>query len=624
MRSTQDSLTEEERRELFKMEEEDFCAKYEQKNLISSGAFSSVFCIKQLRKKNKILYAAKYLKASKEAAKREVEILVKLRKCNQVVTLIEVFQCKFYTILVTEYLPGGDLFERLSAPDYHLTEEKCQVFIRQIIQGIEFIHSTNIIHMDVKPFNILFANKNTDFGLKLIDFGLARQLGDEKDVAISKLQGTIEYMAPEVMNCKSASPASDMWSVGVVAYMLLSGGKSPFYCGSRYRTMARSLSCEYDLNIPELSHTSAEAKELVRNLLIVDQTKRLTAKDCLAHAWLADEDIYIDVLHELETTWMRRCLARRRWYRALNALKAMHTMVKLTFPETVPDPEIISTIKSAAPTRIAVAAEDLATPKDMEIYKETYDNLALVGSGTFGSVYCARNKETENIVASKYLIQEKKKVQVEAKVLRDLISSAFVVQLIGLYESSLNCVLVTEYLAGGDLVTRTAADEFCLTERKCQIFIRQLVRGVQYIHSQGIIHLDLKPFNIMFANPDDDYNLRIIDFGLSERLAVGESQVKMTMCGTLEYMSPEVMDCKFASAASDMWGVGAIAYLLVSGGVSPFWGGNRYRTMAKTLSCDYTLDLPNFEHISENAQDFISNLLILESQVGKQILQFHH
>ena len=138
---------------------------------------------------------------------------------------------------------------------------------------------------------------------------------------------------------------------------------------------------------------------------------------------------------------------------------------------------------------------------------------------------------------------------------------------------------------------------------------------MQFIHSQGIIHLDIKPFNIMFANPDDDYNLRIIDFGLSERLAVGEKQVKMSMCGTLEYMSPEVMDCKHASAASDMWGVGVIAYLLVSGGVSPFWGGNRYRTMAKTLSCDYTFELKNFEKISEEAKSFIKNLLILEPQV---------
>ena len=151
--------------------------------------------------------------------------------------------------------------------------------------------------------------------------------------------------------------------------------------------------------------------------------------------------------------------------------------------------------------------------------------------------------------------------------LRSLIQSAFVVQLVGvirlnvklliikvgLFESPLNSVLVTEYLAGGDLITRTAPDDYCLTERKCQIFIRQIVRGVQFIHSQRILHLDLKPFNIMFANEDDDYNLRIIDFGLAERLLPNKEHAKMTMCGTLEYMSPEVMDCKFASTASDMW-----------------------------------------------------------------------
>ena len=178
-------------------------------------------------------------------------------------------------------------------------------------------------------------------------------------------------------------------------------------------------------------------------------------------------------------------------------------------------------------------------------------------------------------MAAKYMIQQVEKVVAEAEFLKDLIQSAFIPQLMGVYESPLQCILVTEFLAGGDLVTRTAQDSYRLTERKCQIFLRQIVRGVQYIHSQRIIHLDLKPFNIMFSNPDDDYNLRIIDFGLAEKLGEGEERVDMRMCGTLEYMSPEVMDCKFASPASDMWGVGSIAYLLVSGGVSPFWGGNR-------------------------------------------------
>ena len=70
--------------------------------------------------------------------------------------------------------------------------------------------------------------------MKIIDFGLARELGDAGRVDITKLQGTIEFMSPEVMNCKTASTSADMWSVGVVTYMLLTGGKSPFYDGSRY------------------------------------------------------------------------------------------------------------------------------------------------------------------------------------------------------------------------------------------------------------------------------------------------------------------------------------------------------------------------------------------------------
>ena len=114
---------------------------YEQKRQIASGAFSSVFCIRARTKRSQILYAAKYLKTPLEVAQQEIDILIKLRNCSQVVKFIEVFHCNFYTIVVTEFLSGGDLFEKLSAPSYHLTEEKCQMFIRQILQGQSFYSS---------------------------------------------------------------------------------------------------------------------------------------------------------------------------------------------------------------------------------------------------------------------------------------------------------------------------------------------------------------------------------------------------------------------------------------------------------------------------------------------------
>ena len=133
---------------------------------------------------------------------------------------------------------------------------------------------------------------------------------------------------------------------------------------------------------------------------------RLTARQSLEHPWLKDEDLYIDVLQELETSWMRACLARRRWHRALNTLKAMHTIKKLTFPDVVPgwsisiilpdlilsltDAEVIQRIKSAGTTRVTIVPGDLAVPRPVEEYKEKYQNIGVVGSGTFGSVYVAR------------------------------------------------------------------------------------------------------------------------------------------------------------------------------------------------------------------------------------------
>ena len=162
-----------------------------------------------------VLYAAKYLKVAKETADKEVNILASLKSCSQVCfpTLLNpsflfyliffyrlllllrfsmqsftpswsqsIYQvCKYSTAPIQQipnlHFPGGDLFERLSPPDYHLTEDKCQLFVRQILQGkkykciflkisfivkfsgVDYLHSKNIIHLDIKPFNIVFSNK---------------------------------------------------------------------------------------------------------------------------------------------------------------------------------------------------------------------------------------------------------------------------------------------------------------------------------------------------------------------------------------------------------------------------------------------------------------------------------
>ena len=120
-------------------------------------------------------------------------------------------------------------------------------------------------------------------------------------------------MSPEVMNCADASAASDMWGVGCITYQLLSGGKSPFFAVNRFRTMARVLDADFYLEHAELSKTSDKAKDFISMLLIKEPAKRMSAFQCLEHEWLRDDHLYLGILQTLETSWMRRCLARRRW-----------------------------------------------------------------------------------------------------------------------------------------------------------------------------------------------------------------------------------------------------------------------------------------------------------------------
>ena len=126
----------------------------------------------------------------------------------------------------------------------------------------------------------------------------------------------------------------DCWGLGIIAYMLITGGKSPYYGGSRFRTIARILTCQYDLDIDELKHISFDAKQFISNLLRQNPKKRMSAGESLQHSWLASEPTNIDTLYTLETRWMKQLLARRRWHRWFNAVRAAQRIRKLSAAST--------------------------------------------------------------------------------------------------------------------------------------------------------------------------------------------------------------------------------------------------------------------------------------------------
>ncbi|XP_073990688.1 uncharacterized protein isoform X2 [Rhodnius prolixus] len=200
----------------------------------------------------------------------------------RLIQLYDAFEADNIMCVILELIEGGELFERVIDDDFILTEKACTIFMRQICEGVEFIHRKNILHLDLKPENILCLTK-TGNRIKIIDFGLARKY--EPDKKLQVLFGTPEFVAPEVVNFDQISFATDMWSVGVICYVLLSG-LSPFMGETDIQTMSNVTLALYDFDDEAFDDISAEAKDFIAKLLTKSQAYRMTASQCLAHPWL--------------------------------------------------------------------------------------------------------------------------------------------------------------------------------------------------------------------------------------------------------------------------------------------------------------------------------------------------
>ncbi|EDO40421.1 predicted protein [Nematostella vectensis] len=225
-------------------------------------------------------------------ARREVELHWKSSLCPYIVGIKDVYENKYAKndclLVVMECMSGGELFERIQRRgDNPFTEREAASVVRQVTTALAHLHSLNIAHRDLKPENLLYANHSENAALKLTDFGFAK----ETDAALT-LQTpcyTPYYVAPEVLGPERYDKSCDMWSLGVIMYILLCGFP-PFYSNHGAAISPgmkkRIRQGQYDFPNPEWSYVSQQAKDLIRGLLRTDPTKRFTVEEVMNNPWI--------------------------------------------------------------------------------------------------------------------------------------------------------------------------------------------------------------------------------------------------------------------------------------------------------------------------------------------------
>ncbi|XP_065434001.1 myosin light chain kinase, smooth muscle-like isoform X8 [Chrysemys picta bellii] len=297
---------------------------YTQLEKLGAGKFGLVYKLQE--KATGKIRAGKYFRTrtpkEQEAACREVE-LMNLLHHPRLVQCLAAFQSRAELVMVMEYVAGGELFERIVDDDFEHTEPTSIQYMRQILEGIHYVHCQSIVHLDLKPENIVCVSTSSHW-VKIIDFGLARRLDPKSPVKV--MHGTPEFMAPEVIAFEPVGFTTDMWSIGVICYILLSGD-SPFQGNSDMETLHNITAAQWEFDEETFSEISQEAKDFISQLLQKDSSCRLPSDQALAHPWLQKtEQSETKVLSKER---MRRFLARQKWQKTGNAVVALRRMSRL-------------------------------------------------------------------------------------------------------------------------------------------------------------------------------------------------------------------------------------------------------------------------------------------------------
>ncbi|CAH1249873.1 MYLK3 [Branchiostoma lanceolatum] len=294
---------------------------YDVNEVVGRGRFATVQrCLEKLSGR---LLAARTVRLDtaeqREKLLREVEMMQQLHH-GKLLQLYDAFELDSKITLVQEFLEGGPLMERLLEPDFTQTEREAAIFIHQVCEGLQYLHGQQVAHLDLRPESVMCADR-TGCNIKLRNFGSARRLHPRENIRV-KFEAP-EFCAPEVVNFGVIWFAADMWSLGVMTYLLLCG-VSPFAGKSDLATLRNIIRGNIDMTREGVSSSSQEARDFLKGLLAQSKEARYTIEQCLQHSWL-QRDRRVPGNYVVPKQNIKDFMARRKWQEHFRGLVSVWT-----------------------------------------------------------------------------------------------------------------------------------------------------------------------------------------------------------------------------------------------------------------------------------------------------------
>nr|KAF6492935.1 ribosomal protein S6 kinase A6 [Molossus molossus] len=571
-------------------------AQFELLKVLGQGSFGKVFLV---RKKTGPdagqLYAMKVLKKAslkvrdRVRTKMERDILVEVNH-PFIVKLHYAFQTEGKLYLILDFLRGGDVFTRLSK-EVLFTEEDVKFYLAELALALDHLHRLGIVYRDLKPENILLDEIGH---IKLTDFGLSKESVDQEKKAYS-FCGTVEYMAPEVVNRRGHSQSADWWSYGVLMFEMLTG-TLPFQGKDRNETMNMILKAK--LGMPQF--LSAEAQSLLRMLFKRNPANRLGSEgveEIKRHHFFANIDWNKLYKREVQPP-----------FKPASGKPDDTFCFDPEFTAKTPKEEYkITPITSANVLPIVQINGNAAQ------FGEVYELKEDIGVGSYSVCKRCIHTVTNMEFAVKVIDKSKRDPSEEIEILMRYGQHPNIITLKDVYDDGRYVYLVTDLMKGGELLDRILKQK-CFSEREASDVMFVITKTVDYLHCQGVVHRDLKPSNILYmdesANAD---SIRICDFGFAKQLR-GENGLLLTPCYTANFVAPEVLMQQGYDAACDIWSLGVLFYTMLAG-YTPFANGPNdtpEEILLRIGNGKFSLSGGNWDNISDGAKDLLSHMLHMD------------